>query len=1136
MFKTVVKLTIPGLLACGFIFGQVIVSSIVGRVTDSSGAAVPGAQVTVTNTQTGMSVRTATTTEGTYSVPGLLAGTYNVKVEKPSFQVYTGTGITLQSSETARVDVHLAVSNIQQSVSVEASAAIIQTDSSSIGSSVTNQQLSELPTQLQTVDAFIALAPGVQSYQNSTNPPIGGGTHWGSVNFTLNGAEINDPGNSGGVTIQGSGGGLLVLPPPSALQELSIQSNGMTAQYRGKSTVTLVTKGGTNRYHGELYEYFQNTDLDANTFILNSAGKPRAPDHLNQFGGNIGGPIKRNKAFFFFNYGGYRHAFSTPVQLVFPSAAMRTGDFSALCTGQGGAFNGGICSNANSQLYNPFTGQAFPNNQIPGSMITSQAKALLQFLPLPTVANSPGLPNGPINYVSTAASSASIDAEDVRIDYNLSGTDRLFGVYSQRVAEPWGVTANYPQDYGQRVHGYKEHAANASETHTFGPNTINELRVAWGEYATKFNGQNANFDTTSLWPQNPEAFYRGLPTITASGYTGLWYDYGTGQYTPRRDVEFADDFTHVKGRHTIQAGIDETGYKMWNRVPSNPNTALTGAFGFNGQWTGNRGWPGLPHSNGNGFADFLLGTANTSATSALGDYAQWLYARYWGFYAQDTWQVSPHLTLILGMRYEYQPPWHYRAQEITTFDFRNGKLVLPENSATPTLPAGAVADQFAAYPFETTQSIGQPVHIDQGDTNNFAPRFGFALRPFRNQRTVIRGGFGIYYNFQPGLVGSGREAFNPPWPLAHSATYTTSLPGNPTKAYLPDLTFANPFPGVGASTVEPNPTINYFPWNFQNAMAEEWSLTLEQQLGTNWAVRGSYIGSKTDHLPYNAVDLNRPAVQIPNVPLQNQRPYQPWSTVGAFMSSGYQNFNQMQLGLKKRYANGLSFQAEYQYTRSLDNIPTSGGWQNPANADLDYGNSTGLRRHWMVSNFIYALPFGSGRTFLGNAGRLVNSVVGGWQVSGIATYGSGVPINLTFSTTGTGIVGWWGGRPDVVAGAPLYAGQQDGHNIIGGVQWFNPAAFAPPAKWAWGNAARDMIFGPGLWNWDMSGMKSFAISDRLRLQFRADFLDAFNHMNLDNPDTTIPDTRDRGTPDPRSGKITAGSGNRTVQLALKLTF
>ena len=485
MRETVTRLAITGLLACGLVFAQVIVSSIVGRVSDSTGAAVPEAQITVTNTQTGISVRTTASTTGTYAVPGLLAGTYTVQIDKPGFQTYTATDVALLSSETARVDVVLSVSGVQQTIAVEGQAALIQTDSASIGSSVTTRQLSELPTQLQTVDAFIALAPGVQASPlnsptgfGSSNPVIGGGTHWGAVNFTLNGAEINDPGNSGGVLIQGTGGGLLVLPPPSALQELRIQSGGMSAQYRGKSTITLVTKGGTNRYHGELYEYLQNTDLEANTFLLNSAGNPRAIDHLNQFGGNVGGPIKRNKAFFFFDYGGYRHAFATPVSLTLPSAAMHNGDFSALCSGQGGAFISGICSNGNNQLYNPFTGQAFPNNQIPSSMITSQSKALLAYLPPPTVANSPGLPNGPINYISTASSSAMINAEDVRVDYNLSDRDRLFVVYAQRIAEPWGVTANDPQDYGQRLHGYKEHTATAAETHTFGPNMINELRAA----------------------------------------------------------------------------------------------------------------------------------------------------------------------------------------------------------------------------------------------------------------------------------------------------------------------------------------------------------------------------------------------------------------------------------------------------------------------------------------------------------------------------------------------------------------------------------------------------------------------------------------------------------------------------------
>jgi hypothetical protein len=481
------------------------------------------------------------------------------------------------------------------------------------------------------------------------------------------------------------------------------------------------------------------------------------------------------------------------------------------------------------------------------------------------------------------------------------------------------------------------------------------------------------------------------------------------------------------------------------------------------------------------------------------------------------------------LRYEYQKPWRYRTQQITSFDFKNNKLVLPQDSTTPTLPPGAVAELFAAYPYETTQSIGAPQFYYQGDKNNFAPRIGLAYRPFNDQRTVIRAGYGVYYNFQPGLVGSGREAFNPPWALGISQAFTTKIPGRPTTPYMPDITFTNPFPSASAgSNVTPNPTLNYFQWDFKNAVAQEWNFTIERQFG-NWAGRASYLGSQTHHIPYNSADLNRPWVQQPNVPIQNQRPYQPWGAIGSYLSAGKQNFNQLQLGLQKRFSGGLSFQAEYQFTRSLDNIDNAGGADNPGNWNLSYGNTPVVRRHWLVFNYIYELPFGKGGS------GLTKALVGGWQVSGISTYGAGTPFSVGFSQTGTGIVGWSGTRADQLSGAPFYA-EDSGHDITKGVRWFNTAAFAPPAKWTYGNSARNMLWGPGLWNWDTSAMKAFPLREHLRLQFRADFLYSFNHMNLDNPATAIADTRDGGTPNPNAGMITSGSGSRTIQLGLKLLF
>jgi hypothetical protein len=469
---------------------------------------------------------------------------------------------------------------------------------------------------------------------------------------------------------------------------------------------------------------------------------------------------------------------------------------------------------------------------------------------------------------------------------------------------------------------------------------------------------------------------------------------------------------------------------------------------------------------------------------------------------------------------------------------KNDKLVLPENSATPTLPEGASPALFAAYPFETTQSIGLPLHYIQADRDNFAPRFGFAYRPFADGHTVLRGGYGIYYNFQPGFVGSRSDAYNPPWQLSLSQSYVSLLPGKPKSTYMPDITFANPYPNPnGANGVSPNPTINMLQWDFKNAATQEWNLTLEHEFRTNWSARASYIGNVARHLPYNSGPINVPDVQTPNVPLQQQRPFQPFGAINATRSIGTANFNQLQLGIKKRLDNGFSFQAQYQYSRGLDNVPTSGGpqqWQHP---ELDYGNTVGLSRHWLVFNYIYELPFGKGQRWLNGSSAVNDAFFGGWQLSGISTYGSGDPFSVSYSQTGTKFVGWWPGRADRVPDVSLYKGRHSGsHDILNGVQWYNPDAFAAPQPWAWGNSARDMLFGPGFWNWDMSAMKSFALPERVHIQFRADFLNAFNHFNLGQPVATIADTRDGGTPVAHSGQITTGSDQRAIQLGLSLKF
>src|ERR1051326_7766480 len=377
--------------ACGW--SQIITSSIVGAVTDASGGVVPGAQITVVNTGTGITVNTTADSSGAYSVPDLQSGVYDVVGTKPGFQTFRTTSIELPASQSVRVDMHLAVGEAQQTVTVTGEALLVHTESPTIGGTITARQIEELPFAQQSIEYLLALVPGAQV--NGSSPQTGGGTHWDSFNFTINGTQSNDFGN--GAAAYSYATGLLSLPAIQSMQEFKVEAYNTSAEYRQLGTVTMVTKAGTNGFHGEGYEYLENKSLNANTFSNNAHGVPRSPFVRNQFGANVGGPIKRNKAFFFFDYTGFRNrTYGTP-SLTFPSMAMRSGDFSALC---GSYSANGVCTDAaGTQLYNPFNGQPFANNRIPSNLITPQAQTLLKYLPAPTSPiNAAGLPNGGLNY------------------------------------------------------------------------------------------------------------------------------------------------------------------------------------------------------------------------------------------------------------------------------------------------------------------------------------------------------------------------------------------------------------------------------------------------------------------------------------------------------------------------------------------------------------------------------------------------------------------------------------------------------------------------------------------------------------------------------------------------------------------
>jgi hypothetical protein len=537
------------LLSDAVAHAQSIAGSIVGYVNDASGAVAPGTVITVINQGTGISVDATVDESGSYTVPNLLAGQYQIRAKKDGFQIVEVKNIQLLSAQTVRQNFTLQPGGVQQAIEVTSQSPLIHTDSQTIGGSLGGKQVSELPLATRSIDGLLALAPGVST--SGANPRISGSNYWGGNNFTLNGISVNDPGNGGAAYTSGIASlATANLPAPDSMQEFRVDSGNQNAEYKDVATVTMVLKQGDNAFHGLAYEYLQNKELNANQFLLNAAGQSRPDSKFNQFGGSLGGPILKNKLFFFGAYRGIRDTFSNTARLTLPSMAMRNGNFSSLCT----TFSGGVCVKG-TQLYNPFTGAAFPNNQIPASMIAPQSKALLSYLLAPTDAGSLGLPNGSPNYITAVPNKAGINGVDFRMDGQLSSSDSLNGIFHWSKGSPWFLSSgNYPANYGNNSdYGYTDFAISATETHTFSPTAINEFRAAWVVHSSVRTGQNTDFRTTDLFPQLPLADNGGLPQTSTSGYTGMFYDYGKGYAFPEYDIEFVDNFTKVAGRHTSKS-------------------------------------------------------------------------------------------------------------------------------------------------------------------------------------------------------------------------------------------------------------------------------------------------------------------------------------------------------------------------------------------------------------------------------------------------------------------------------------------------------------------------------------------------------------------------------------------------------
>jgi Carboxypeptidase regulatory-like domain len=1067
------------------VLAQNITGTIVGTVRDSSGGVMPGSAVSLTNEETNIQFAVIADETGDFVVPNLAPGIYTVKTEATGFKQSIIKGVRLLANRTLRLDVVLEPGALAQEVQVQATAPVVNSETATIGNVMESQIITTLPLNGRTLDRLIRISAGVTS-DSASNPRVAGSSYWGGIHFNVDGATYNDSGNGGAAYSFRNGAS--TLPSIDVVNEFKIDSNNQKAEFEGSASVTIVTKSGTNAFHGSLFEFNRNKAYAAKNFFATGVAKP--PYNRNEFGFALGGPILKDRTFFFGNYEGLRERFPRTNTLSVGTAAMREGDFTGL-----------------PAITDPLTGQQFSGNRIPTSRIDPRTQALLKYVPLP---NQAGIgPAGTLNnYVVNIANISDINRYNVRVDHKLSDVDSLGGSFNYSKGSPYVVAQAFPPDYGSWSDGgYQTENLNLTHNHTFSARTMNEFRFGWFYHGSVRLGMNTDFDPRTLFPTLYGPLpVGGLPYMGISNHVSIG-DYGGSPRGKQFTNQYIDNFTMVRGRHTLKTGIDFANY----RVSSPPGAfglaaglaqeAAFGRFTFTGRYaSGNAATAQPAHA----YADFLLGypvATYRSTPSAVNLFYQTRYSAY----VQDDWQASPRLTMNFGLRYMVQTSWKERDGAQANLDFASGRLVIPGDQFPPQTQARMVA----TYPIVTSQEAGLSDDVLETDKNNFAPRIGFAFRPFADSRTVIRGGAGLYYNTLPVYIGFRQMGFtNPPFLLAETFEAT---PGG-----VPSLTLGQPFPGAGA--LSPNPAITAVERDIKNSLAQQWNLTVERELAHNLGFRVSYVGNKTSHLPWYNRSINVPEQQAAAA-IQPRRPFQPWSDILLLAGGADSTIHQLQLEGIQRYAYGLTFQAEYSWNRSLDDVPIVGGPQNPYNNRADRGNSDQVRRHVFSTAYSYDLPFGPGKRFASSAGAM-SKLIGGWQVAGITYLRSGPPFSVTFTATQAG---WSSGRADQVKDPRLSGSEQSL------TQWFDPTAFAVPAPFTYGNSGRNMLFLPGEIIFDVSVLKNTTITERVNVQFRAEFFNMPNHANFTGVATNIsvPAT---------VGRITAAGDPRQIQFGLKVLF
>jgi len=1083
---------------------QQITGNIRGTVTDPSGAVIRNAAVTARQAETGLSRDTTTDRSGNYVVLELPVGHYSLHVAAKGFQEYVQDGIILNVNETASVSPHLAVGSEKEQVLVSADAELIEPTVTSMGKVVQQRELEDLPLNGRNFSQLGLLQPGVVPL----TPGIAeaGGSLRNGQGYAVNGQrpESNNFLIDGANNFNGVDGGFVLRPPVDAISEFRIITHNASAEFGSAlgSTTNLITRSGTNQFHGTLWEFLRNDAVDANNYFAQT----QEPLKQNQFGATIGAPIKKDKAFVFGFYEGFRNRQGESALTTVPSVKQRSGDFSELCTE---GFTAGFCNNPQHQLFNVFANAPYPNNQVPENQINPVSQNLLSFFPLP---------NAGTNLLSTTQTLRNdSDQFGIKVDHYLTAHDTLnfrymFSQLSQLdPLSPGGASVpGFPVGEDQRAQNFV-----AQETHTFSPALIGIARLSYLRNKFLFGEREDHRSPSTLGFQyNPSLdVATGPPFIQVNGYATVG-DPITGPRNTFEDVfDYSASLSWVRGKHELKFG---GGYQH-QRINVLQGIATNGFFVF------------VPFPVTDAFASFLTGQP-VVFLQGIGDFSRGIRGNSANWYVQDSYKVTSRFTINAGVRYELPEPYTEIHNRMTLFEPGKKSQVL------------ANAPEGLLYPGDQ----GVPAGLIPTDKKAFAPRVGIAWQPGANSNWLLTAAYGLFY--EPYYTGQGGPLQSPISAPPYLGTPQVSLPNfaDPFNGNPPAVgTFSTPLTNL---TLAPTLTLPY---------TQDWDLNLQRSFGTDWLFELGYVGTKGTHLP-RFIEAN-PAVFVPGTdngqPISNssnadqRRLYSgctledspsscQFSSTGEIAGIAGSSYNAMEASMRKRFSHGMSFLLSYTWSKTIDDVssfnitgsaakPVAGEndlAQNPFDLAAERGLSLFDARNRFVASYEWALPFwNSGHNWYQTA-------FGGWHLDGIATLMSGTPFTVfdsnDVSAQGSApeITGFSSQRPNLI-GNP-----NNGPRKVG--EWLDAGAFQRLDLNAnagqFGSEGRNVNVGPAYADWDFAALKNFRVTESKQFQFRAELFNVLNRANFRLPDSDISS--------PTFNHILAAQAPRQVQFALKFMY